>query len=214
MRSSIPDTLRTLYVFTDGCRGQNHNHTMVDYLQTLVLSDRFDKVVHRLPVLPCDSDIGVIEKFPRKKEVVELHSGREDMLRERSDVTSMTCSNLRITFQHSSRSLLPKTEIIKFLVTKFKVLSFSAEHKCDIEVSQTTSDTATNMFGLLKPGVTQVPDPVRPLYIAQLAIKEAKVKDVKALSQYRSPVAQQFIALLMAKNERDGNTRWESDYDN
>ena len=65
------------------------------------------------------------------------------------------------------------------------------------------SDTVNNRFRLLKPGVIQVPDPVQPLDIAQLAIKEAKVKDVNALSQYLSPVAQQFIALLIATNERD-----------
>ena len=76
------------------------------------------------------------------------------------------------------------------------------------------SDTGTNRFRLLKPGVPQVPDPVQPLYVAQLTIKEAKVKDVKTLSQYLSHVAQQFIALLTATNERDANTRWESDYDN
>ena len=67
IRDNISDTVKTLYVFTDGCRGQNHNHTMVNYLQTLVLNGRFDKVVHRLPVrghsfLPCDRNFGVIEK--------------------------------------------------------------------------------------------------------------------------------------------------------
>ena len=50
IRNSIPETVRILYVFTDGCRGQNHNHAMLNYLQTLVLNGRFDKVVHRLPV--------------------------------------------------------------------------------------------------------------------------------------------------------------------
>ena len=66
--SSIPDTVRTLYMFTYGSRGLNHNHTMVNYLQTLVLNGRFDKVMHRLSVrrhsyLPCDCDFGVTEKL-------------------------------------------------------------------------------------------------------------------------------------------------------
>ena len=95
IRNSIPETVRTLYVFTDGCRGQNHNHTMLNYLQTLVLNGRFDKVVHRLPVrghnvLPCDREFGVIEKLQRKREVVEIYSEWEDMIRERFDGTSMT----------------------------------------------------------------------------------------------------------------------------
>ena len=50
IRSSIPYTMRTLNEFKEGCRGQNHNHTMVNYLQTLILNGRFDKVVRCLPV--------------------------------------------------------------------------------------------------------------------------------------------------------------------
>ena len=74
------------------------------------------------------------------------------------------------------------------------------------------SDAITNRFRLLKPAVVQVPDTVQPLYFTQVAIKEAKVKYVRALSKYFPPVAQQFIALLTATNERDANTRWESNY--
>ena len=119
------------------------------------------------------------------------------MIRERFDVAAMTCKDM--FNNHFSISTSFKTSATKngdkFLVTKCKPLSFSAEHKYDIGVSQTMSDTVTNRFRLLKPGVAQMPDPVQPLYVAQLAIKEAKVKDVKALSQYPSPVAlaQQFI---------------------
>ena len=61
---------------------------MLNYLQTLVLNGRFDKVVHRLPVrghsfLPCDREFGVIEKLQRKREVVEIYSEWEDMIREK-----------------------------------------------------------------------------------------------------------------------------------
>ena len=68
-----------------------------------------------------------------------------------------------------------------------------------------------NRFRLLKPDVTHVPETVQPPYVAPLAIKKAKVKCVKVHLQYISPVAQQFIALLTATNQRDANTRWESD---
>ena len=53
--------------------------------------------------------------------------------------------------------------------------------------------------------------PERPLYVAQLAIKEAKLKDVKALSRYISPIAQQFIAQLTATDDRGAGG--QSDYD-
>ena len=97
------------------------------------------------------------------------------------------------------------------LITKCKILSFSVNHKFDIQISHTMSGTVTNRFRLLKPGVTHVPYPVRPLNIAQLPIKESKLNDVKALSKYLSPGAQQFIAQLTATNDRGADG--ESDYD-
>ena len=99
----------------------------------------------------------------------------------------------------------------KMLITKCKILSFSVNHKFDIQISHTMSGTVTNRFRLLKPGVTHVPYPVRPLNIAQLPIKESKLNDVKALSKYLSPGAQQFIAQLTATNDRGADG--ESDYD-
>ena len=55
----IPNTVWKLVVFTDGCCGQNHNHTLVQYLSSLVINERFDEVIHRLPIrghrcLSCD----------------------------------------------------------------------------------------------------------------------------------------------------------------
>ena len=97
------------------------------------------------------------------------------------------------------------------LITKCKMLSFSVDHKFDIKISETMSDTVTSMFRILKPGVLKVAYPERPLYVAQLAIKEAKLKNVKALSRYLSPVAQQFIAQLTATHDRSADG--ESDYD-
>ena len=99
----------------------------------------------------------------------------------------------------------------KMLISKCKFFSFSVDHKFYINISETMSDTVTSMFRLLKPGVLQVAYPDRPLYVAQLAIKEAKLKDVKALSRYLSPVAQQFIAQLTATDDRGAGG--ESDYD-
>ena len=59
----LDPTVRNLHVFTDECRGQNHNNTMVQYLHSLVLNKRLDSVTHRLPMrghsyLPCDREFG------------------------------------------------------------------------------------------------------------------------------------------------------------
>ena len=96
-------------------------------------------------------------------------------------------------------------------ITKCKIISFSVDYKFDIKISETMSDTVTSMFRILKPGVLQVAYPERPRYVVQLAIKEAKLKDVRALSRYLSSVAQQCIAQLTATVDRGAGR--ESDYD-
>ncbi len=94
----------------------------------MVLNGRFDKVVHCLPVrghsyLPCDRNFGVIEKLQRKRKVVGLHSGWEDMIRERFDVSSMT-DNEMFNFNNNFSTFFKKGTTKnghKFLVTKCKV---------------------------------------------------------------------------------------------
>ena len=49
-------------------------------------------------------------------------------------------------------------------------------------------------------------------YFQLLAIKAAVEVDVKTLSQYLSPIAQQFVVQLAATNEQYADTGWESDY--
>ena len=153
---------------------------------TLVLNGRFDKDMHRLPVrghsfLPCD----------RNLLVVETYSEWEDVIREKFDVTSMTGIDM-FDFKNHLATFFKKSVTKngeKMSITKCKIWSFSVDYKFDIKISETMSDTVTSMFRLLKPGVLQVAYPERPLYVAQLAIKEAKLKDVEALSRYLSLVA-------------------------
>ena len=91
------------------------------------------------------------------------------------------------------------------------MFSFSVDHKYDVQVSETMSAAVTNRYRLLKPGVQQVTYPGEPMYNEQLPVKAAKVKDVRNLCKYLSPVAQEFIAQLTETDARDVDR--ESDYD-
>ena len=77
-----------------------------------------------LSYLPCDRDFGVIEKLQRNKEVVELHSGWEDVIRERFDVPSMTGKDM-FNFKNHFSTLFKKSATTNgdnYLVTKCKVI--------------------------------------------------------------------------------------------
>ena len=94
--------LRNLHVFTDGCRGQNHNNTMVQHLHSLVLNGRLDSVTHLLPMrghsyLPCDREFGVVERMQKRRDHIELYTKWNDMIRERFEVTTMEGQQIRVS---------------------------------------------------------------------------------------------------------------------
>lgn len=73
----VPETVKKLYIFTDSCRGQNQNQTVLKFWQALVLNGRYSEIKHHFPYrghsfLPCDRHSRVIERMQRKEESVEL----------------------------------------------------------------------------------------------------------------------------------------------
>lgn len=72
--NNVPNEVTDLYLYSDGCPGQNRNNTMIRMCLGFVDSGKFQKIVHRFPVrghsfLPCDRDFRVfkrnIKKFDR-----------------------------------------------------------------------------------------------------------------------------------------------------
>lgn len=69
--SVINPSVKTLYIFTDNCVGQNKNMVVVQMLSALVATGRFNIIYHRFPerghsFLPCDRKFALIEKEKRK----------------------------------------------------------------------------------------------------------------------------------------------------
>jgi len=67
----LPAAVEHLILFSDGCVGQNKNHTVVRFLLNLTDSGRFKTVTHYFPIrghsfLPCDRDFGCIKRRIRK----------------------------------------------------------------------------------------------------------------------------------------------------
>ena len=58
---SLPEEVTSLYLYSDGCPGQNKNLTVMQYLFTLVYTSRYKLIQHHFPVhghsfLPNDKD--------------------------------------------------------------------------------------------------------------------------------------------------------------
>ena len=75
IQSYIPQNISNLRLFSDGCTGQNKNHTMVRYCAALVDTGRFKNVRQYFPVRghsynPCDRDFGTIKRHLSKTDRV------------------------------------------------------------------------------------------------------------------------------------------------
>lgn len=67
----VPETAKTLYLFSDSCPGQNRNHTFIRFCMGLVESKRFDNIIQRFPIrghsfLDCDRTFGLFKRRIKK----------------------------------------------------------------------------------------------------------------------------------------------------
>lgn len=82
----IPAGVTELHLFSDGCPGQNRNHTMVRFLLALQSSKRFKKIYHYFPIrghsfLPCDRDFGTVKRLVRRHDRIYVPEEYEDIIK-------------------------------------------------------------------------------------------------------------------------------------
>lgn len=85
INSFLKPTVKKLFIFTDNCRGQNQNNTMLRYWQTLAIKNKFEIIIHYFPerghsFLHCDRHFGIIEKLLRRCEQAETIDDRVELM--------------------------------------------------------------------------------------------------------------------------------------
>lgn len=75
IKNFIPATVKKLYLFSDNCPGQQKNMSMVYYLSSLTISQRFEEIYHHFPerghsFLPCDHQFALIGNKKKGKEYI------------------------------------------------------------------------------------------------------------------------------------------------
>lgn len=73
INENIPANIKILYLFCDGCAGQNKNHTLIRLCSALVSLGKFEKIIQYFPqrghsFLPCDRNFGAIKREIRKHD--------------------------------------------------------------------------------------------------------------------------------------------------
>lgn len=192
----------TLMLFSDGCTGQNRNHTMIRYLMTLVNTSRFKTVQHFFPTrghsfMPCDRDFAKLGKLKKRTEKAAVPGDWVTLFSESNNVIKFP----EISFFDYAKHFAPsfkktvKSQNDTFTVTKYKRFLYNKE-KNTVSVSLTSCSNVWLSFNLLKKGFSftdpslKKPDmPEDRLYPTSFSvpIKSEKLKDIKKLYRYLSP---------------------------
>ncbi|KAJ4428627.1 hypothetical protein ANN_24672 [Periplaneta americana] len=206
----VPDTVKTLYLFSDACPGQNLNNTMVQFCYTLIQSDRFNDVQHYLPIrghsyLPCDRCFSVIERMKKKVERIEMPQGWYDMVSRKYDVVVMKGEDFREHKEflkgYFKKSVTKSGR--KFTVSKYKVLTYSSAHKFQVKTSENMSGELCEYFRICKPRTGVISLPNTPLYTNRQRVKSCKLDDIKKLCKYLSKDAQNLYNSLPSQEDED-----------
>lgn len=227
----VPHTVRELYIFTDGCGGQNRNHVMISLCQALVDTDRFDKIYHRLPVrghsfLPNDRSFGTVKKILKRKDryyepmeicqfICNAHRKftvsmvkTEDILDFKGWWTKFYKKDA-ISIETQSHQV-PRSQKQHFLVSHFLEFEYSADQKgCVVTRPFIQNCGRVNTFDLRRNRSAIPVLPVEKAYNGPIPINAKKIEDLRRTLQYIPHAHMQYFVNIVEnwpkKNENNDN---------
>lgn len=161
----LPDTVTTLYLFSDNAFAQNKNYAMVKYLYTLVnTNNRIKKIIHQYPepghsFLPCDRSFGLIENEKRKKERVHVPEEWKDLVRKTAkrfrvvEVNQQMVIDFTNHFKAIFKTTFSSTDKSKFLISTYRIFKYDKGSNF-VECSLATGMPLFTKFSALKSGTT------------------------------------------------------------
>lgn len=215
--SNVPENVTELHIFSDGCTGQNRNHTVVRFLLSLAALKRFDKIYHYFPIrghsfLPCDRDFGVVKRKLRHIDRVYTPEQYNDYVVAASTLGKFTSTLHTSNFCIDYKKWWPKffkkntlsTDSLGKGVPKERKVSFQVSNYCMFEYDSSTPGVVkTRHFidGLLASTfrlsttagrIPKLPSEKSYSDDCPVAINVKKIEDVKKLLQYVPDVHSSF----------------------
>ena len=218
LQNKLLPGVKKVNVYSDGCRGQNHNQTTVQFFYTLVKTGRFDAVDHNLPIrghnfLPCDRHFATIEKMKRRREKMEWCDDWINMVEEQFEVVRVTQDLIKDYRGHLAQYFKKATKrgTEKYQVSEYKSFRFRKEHSFEIDASKNMMGLVRTKFRILKPNATPTLE-ASQCYTSPVPIKAAKKQDVLKLKKYLRQETRDMIDQLLTTE--DSNDAQNSDYEN
>ncbi|XP_030762230.1 uncharacterized protein LOC115887048 [Sitophilus oryzae] len=188
--SVINPSVKTLYIFTDNCVGQNKNMVVVQMLSALVATGRFNIIYHRFPerghsFLPCDRKFA-LEK--EKRKVTYLYLPEEWYSKVARTSQTFLVVNILPKMIRDFRSYFQpffKKTIKNFTITKYKTFKYE-EKKITVSACHNI-DTLNRTFIAFKPNADLIALKewtVPQLYITKLPVNPKKLQNLRELLDF------------------------------
>lgn len=200
----VPDTVKNLTLFSDGCPGQNKNHTMVRMCMGLTATGRFQSITHNFPerghsFLPCDRNFGVFKKkiknvdrvytpkeyveiIANSRKNVEVHAVKFD---EIINFDKWWPSFFKKTVVSRETANLPRNKKQVFSPSKFKQFRYSNNRIGEVEAFIYINSVIKHTFFLGKQALFTNPTmPSEKAYNEKVPINFKKLQDVRKVVKY------------------------------
>ena len=191
----VPEGVTTLFLFSDGCPGQNKNSNVMHYLYTLVHTGKFSKITHVFPVrehsfLPNDRDFGRTEMKKRKQERIYTCEQWMEVIRKariRKPFEVVACNNTMFLDWSAHLSQFFK-KVVKdntkrpLHISRARVIEYSNAHPTEVWIRY-VPEGEWYKFSIVKRNATpHLPEPANAKkYTAAVPLKDKKIKDLRKI---------------------------------
>lgn len=207
LNNHILPEVTDIYIFSDNCASQNKNYVLVQFLYTLVATEKFRLIQHRYPepghsFLPCDRSFGAIEQEKRKYDKIYLPKDYVKIIEKTSKnfkVINVT-QDMFLDFKAHLQQFFvknPSKKNKKFTISKYRIMRYE---KLDTEIlfkcSETVSFTLFTVFDIEDKRKLQnisLPNNENRLYTERRKLKKNKFEHVMTLAKNYVPQCDQWF---------------------
>lgn len=222
----IPAEIKELHIFSDGCGGQNRNHTVTRLLMALTMTGRFRVIYQYFPVrghsfLPCDRNFATIKRSVRRHDRIYAPHQYSSLIANAKkiepkfvvrEVKNRDIINFKDWwpryFKKSSLSLsFPRST---FAISQYRHFIYRSEEKGYLTASEYIDGLTKASFQLVK-GNEEVVLPKAMAYNGHVPINGKKLADLQKIVHYIPEEYKEFFTEILAWPTRD---REQSDNEN
>ena len=206
INTSIPHSVKKLYLFSDGCPGQNKNTTVVRFLCSLIQISRFNKIEHYFPIrghsyLPNDRNFGTIKRKLKLHDRIYVPDQYKELIKASSSKfeVEMVQSEDILDFDNwwpsfykkkclsidSYGTNIPKEQKITFCVSQYMSFSYERSAEGTVVTQEYINGMTSHKFRLVKPNTSTIELPHAKAYPAgKTPIKKKKLEDLQKLHPF------------------------------